>query len=439
LHRYWDLEWAPDYSRSEEALAEELRGRLEESVRLHLVSDVPLGAFLSGGVDSSSVVATMARLTDQPVKTFSIGFAEDDYNELNHARMVARTFGTDHRELVLKPDVLSVVEDLAWFLDEPFGDPSAIPTYMVSKLASEHVTVALSGDGGDELFGGYDRYRVEARERRLERLPGAVRRMLGAVAAKAPEATKGRGFLRHMALDGLARYQDACTYFRLEEQKALFRPDTFALVSAGDPGPDPTSRAGGNGHWLSSVQHMDLGGYLPLDILTKVDRMSMAHSLEARVPLLDHELIEFAATIPPELQMRHGTTKYIFKRALRGILPDAIIDRPKQGFAVPLGRWFRGGLGEFVRELLFSAEARQRGLFEPAYLDTLLDRHERGRNLDSQLWTLISFELWARRFLDGGASAPAVVDHHAPFVVGPSAPHPAGRTRAVGPVEAPRT
>jgi asparagine synthase (glutamine-hydrolysing) len=427
LHRYWDLEWTPDYSRGEAALAEELRGRLEESVRLHLVSDVPLGAFLSGGVDSSSVVATMARLSPQPVKTFSIGFAEDDYNELGYARTVARAFGTEHRELVLKPDVLSVVEELAWYLDEPFGDPSAIPTYMVSKLASEHVTVALSGDGGDELFGGYDRYRVEARERRLERLPRAVRRMLGAVAGKAPETMKGRNFLRHLAFDGFARYLDACTYFRLEEQKALFQPDIFEIVSTGDPWRDAASGlVGRNGHWLSSVQHLDLNGYLPLDILTKVDRMSMAHSLEARVPLLDHKLIEFAATIPPELKLHRGTTKYIFKSALRGILPDAIIDRPKQGFAIPLGRWFRGRLGEFVRELLLSVRARQRGLFESAYLEKLLERHKRGRDLDAQLWTLISFELWARRFLDEAWRPVAVPDDRAPFVVGPAAHSAAG-------------
>jgi asparagine synthase (glutamine-hydrolysing) len=311
---------------------------------------------------------------------------------------------------------------------------------MVSKLASEHVTVALSGDGGDELFGGYDRYRVEARERWLERVPGVVRRMLGAAAARAPEAMKGRGFLRHMALDGLARYQDACTYFRLEEQRALFQPDTFALVSARDSGHDPVPGAGRSGHWLSAVQQMDLDGYLPLDILTKVDRMSMAHSLEARVPLLDHKLIEFAATIPPELQLRHGTTKYLFKRALRGLLPDAIIDRPKRGFAVPLGRWFRGGLGGFVRDLLCSARARRRGLFEPAYIEKLLDRHERGRNLDSQLWTLISFELWARRFLDDGGSTVTVRDDQAPFVVGPGAPpHATADAIAVGRLEAART
>jgi asparagine synthase (glutamine-hydrolysing) len=401
LSRYWELRWAADESRSEADLADELRARLEESVRLHLVSDVPLGAFLSGGIDSSSVVAAMSRLGAAPVKTFSIGFTEEDYDELRWARVVARAFDTDHHEMVLEPDVLSVLDDLAWHLDEPFGDPSAIPTYMVSKLAAEHVTVVLSGDGGDELFAGYDRYRVEARERRFDQVPAALRRAVASLARRAPEGTRGRNFLRHLALEGFERYLDAANFFRREEQRELFQPEVFALVSAGDPWREAAAyAAGGNGHWLSSLQHLDIKAYLPLDILTKVDRMSMAHSIESRVPLLDHELLEFAATIPPELALRNGTGKYIFKKALRGILPDEIIDRPKRGFAVPLGRWFRGRLSEFVRELLLSTRARQRGIFNPAYVEGLLRRNESGRDLDFQLWTLISFELWARRFLD---------------------------------------
>jgi asparagine synthase (glutamine-hydrolysing) len=423
VSRYWDLKWEPDYARSEAELAAELRGRLEESVRLHLVSDVPLGAFLSGGIDSSSVVATMARLSPRPVKTFSIGFAEEDYDELRYARLVARAFGTEHHELVLEPDVLSVIEDVAWHLDEPFGDPSAIPTYMVSKLAAEHVTVVLSGDGGDELFAGYDRYRVEARERRRDRLPSALRRALGTVAAHAPEGTKGRNFLRHLALDGHARYLDAATFFRLEEQREIFPPDVFALVSADDPWREAGAwLARQDGHWLSSLQHLDINCYLPLDILTKVDRMSMAHSIEARVPLLDHELMEFAATIPPDLKLHRGNGKYIFKRALRGLVPAPILDRPKRGFAVPLGRWFRGRLGEFVRELLLSERARRRGIVNAAYVEKLLKRNQ-GRDLDFQLWMLISFELWAQRFLDqADRPSPRPARDVVPLVVGPAAP-----------------
>jgi asparagine synthase (glutamine-hydrolysing) len=423
LTRYWELEWAPDYGRSEAEFEEELRERLEESVRLHMVSDVPLGAFLSGGIDSSSVVATMARLSPRPVKTFSIGFREDDYNELDGARLVARAFGTEHHELVLEPDVLSVIEDLAWHLDEPFGDPSAIPTYMVSKLAAEHVTVVLSGDGGDELFAGYDRYRVEARERKRAGVPAALRRGMAALARHAPERMRGRNFLRHLALDGAERYLDAAAFFRREEHRELFSPDVFALVSAGDAWREAASyMASQDGHWLSSLQHLDIKAYLPLDILTKVDRMSMAHSIEARVPLLDHEFIEFAATIPPELKLRQDTGKYIFKRALRGRIPAPILQRRKQGFAIPLGRWFRGRLREFVRELLLSERARQRGLINPAYVEKILRRNEGGRDLDFQLWTLISFELWTRRFLDQGArSVGRAALNGEPLVVGPSA------------------
>jgi asparagine synthase (glutamine-hydrolysing) len=428
LSRYWDLEWAPDYGRSEAELVEELRSRLEESVRLHMVSDVPLGAFLSGGVDSSAVVATMARLSSQPVKTFSIGFEEDDYNELAHAGQVARAFGTEHHELILQPDVLGVLEDLAWYLDEPFGDPSAIPTYMVSQLAAEHVTVVLSGDGGDELFAGYDRYRVEAKERRRERIPAAVRRALGALARRSPERMKGRNFLRHLALDGLERYLDALTQFRREEQRELFQPDVFALVSGGDPWREMGAYiAEPDRNWLSSLQHLDTRAYLPLDILAKVDRMSMAHSIEARVPLLDHEFIEFAATIPPELKLRQGTSKYIFKRALRGRLPASILGRPKKGFSIPLGRWFRGRLREFAWELLLSDRARQRGLFNATYVARLLRRHHDGRDLDFHLWTLISFELWARRFLDEPRRASPGAPVGEALVVGPAAPVEAAR------------
>ena len=398
---YWEVRFEPDYSRSEEDYAEELRERLEESVALHLVSDVPLGAFLSGGIDSSSVVATMARLTSSPVKTFSIGFTDEDYNELHYARLVAQRFGTDHHELILEPNVVDILEDLAWYLDEPFGDPSAIPTFMVSKLAADHVTVVLSGDGGDELFAGYDKYLVEGRERRFRFVPTRIRRLFGLLSRLMPEGMRGRNLLRHFSLPEAERCLDAVTLFRLEDKQKLFRKEAFERLSHDDPfRPEAEELKRGDGHWLTRLQSLDLKRYLPLDILTKVDRMSMAHSIETRVPLLDHKLVEFAATIPPELQLRSGTTKYIFKRAMRGILPDEIIDRPKHGFAVPLGRWFRGQLGDFVRELLLSETSRRRGIFNPAYIEQLVQRHENGRELDLHLWTLISFELWCRTFLD---------------------------------------
>ena len=400
---YWNVKFEPDYGKSEEYFVERLRELLQESVRLRMIADVPLGAFLSGGIDSSAIVATMAGISSTPVKTFSIGFPEGDFNELSHAKRVAEKFGTEHHELMLEPDVLDIVEDLAWHLDEPFGDSSAIPTYMVSKLASQHVTVVLSGDGGDELFAGYDRYLVEERERKYRFLPAFIRQGLASVASRMPYGMKGKNFLRHMALSGPDRYLDAGTLFRRDEKQKLFQNEAFELMGSDPAQAKAKFLAEANGNWLSALQYFDLKNYLPLDILTKVDRMSMAHSIEARVPLVDHKLVEFAATIPPELKLKNGVTKYIFKRAMRGILPDEIIDRRKQGFAVPLGRWFRGKLGSFVRDLVLSDTSRRRGIVNPAYVENLLHWHEKGRNLDLQLWTLISFELWCRTFLDSSS------------------------------------
>jgi asparagine synthase (glutamine-hydrolysing) len=408
IERYWELSFEPDYGKEEDYFIEHVRGLLEESVRLHMVSDVPLGAFLSGGIDSSSIVATAARLTDAPLKTFSIGFSEPDYNELEYARVVAKRFRTEHHELTLGPDSLDRLEDLAWHLDEPFGDSSAIPTFMVSKLAAQSVKVVLSGDGGDELFAGYDKYLVEKRERGYTPLPALIRTVLGTIGRTMPDGMRGRNLLRHMSLAGAERYLDACTLFRRDDMKKLFRPDVFKLLAPYEPWRAKAAyMESGERHWLSNLQGLDVNNYLPLDILTKVDRMSMAHSIETRVPLLDHKLVEFAATIPPEMNLRGGTTKYVLKRAMKGILPERIINRPKKGFAVPLGYWFRGKLGSYVRDLLLGESARRRGFFNAPYIEDLVAQHERGRNLDLQLWTLISFELWARVFLDREAGKQA--------------------------------
>jgi len=407
LHRYWEPRFEPDRGRTESHFIDGVRGLLEESVKLRLVSDVPLGAFLSGGLDSSAVVATMAGLMDQPVKTFSIGFAESDFNELGYARTIAERFGTEHHELMVEPGVVDILEDIAWFLDEPFGDSSAIPTYLVSKMAAEHVTVVLSGDGGDELFAGYDKYRIEGRERGA--LPAAARSALRAVGRLMPDGMKGRNFIRHHGLSGAKRYLDASTLFREDQKRRLFQPEAYARLAEGDAARNAAAAfLCGQKHWLSELQQLDLERSLPLDILTKVDRMSMAHSLESREPLLDHKLVEFAATIPPEMQMRNGSGKFVFKQAMRGLLPDEVIDRRKQGFGVPLGHWFRGRLSGFMRDLLLSGPALGRGIFEPAYVLKLIERHESGQDLGLHLWTLISFELWCRAFLDGTAARPRV-------------------------------
>jgi asparagine synthase (glutamine-hydrolysing) len=410
--RYWDVTFQPDETTTEATLVERLREQLHDAVTAHQIADVPVGAFLSGGLDSSAIVAMMAQPAAGRLKTFSIGFAESDFNELSHARSVAKRFGTDHYDLVLRPDVVGMVEDLTFYLDEPFGDTSAIPTYMVSKLAAEHVKVVLSGDGGDELFAGYDKYVVEGRERAFDRVPRPLRRLAGAIGALMPHGMRGRRFLRHLALEGGARYLDAQMLFHADERPHLFREDTLDEIDRDSrlkPASTPSVGAGsewgvGAGFsrldWLSALQYRDLNHYLPLDILTKVDRMTMAHSLEARPPLLDHRLVEFAATIPSRFRLRDGTTKYLFKQAMRGVLPDGIIDRQKHGFAVPLAHWFRGELAGFARDVLLSQTCRDRGIFEPRYLSHLLQLNDRGRNLDLQLWTALSFELWCRRFLD---------------------------------------
>jgi len=404
VREYWDVVFDPDYGKPEQYFVERLRDLLEESVRLRLIADVPLGAFLSGGIDSSAVVATMARIGSGRVKTFSIGFTDQEYNELDYARQVAQKFDTDHHELVIEPNVLNIIEDLAWYLDEPFGDSSAIPTYMVSKLASEHVTVVLSGDGGDELFAGYDRYLVERVERKRAEIPAFVRQAAGLIGRAMREGMKGRNFLRHLALNGSDRYFDATMLFRESEKMSLFEPDVYGEIRNRDGFSAWRSFLDtGRMHWLSALQYLDVKNYLPNDILTKVDRMSMAHSIEARVPLLDHKFVEFAATIPPELKLKGVTTKYIFKKAMEGTLPKEILHRPKRGFAVPLGRWFRGQLGSFMRDLLLSRRSIERGIFKKAYLERLIEMNDRGRPLDLQLWTLITFELWCRRFIDESA------------------------------------
>ncbi|HEY2990151.1 MAG TPA: asparagine synthase (glutamine-hydrolyzing), partial [Candidatus Binatia bacterium] len=411
IERYWDVQFNPDSGRSEEYFVERLRELLRESVQLRLVSDVPLGAFLSGGIDSSAVVATMARLTSAPVKTFSIGFKEADYNELAHARTVAQRFGTDHYELVLEPNVLNIIDELAWYLDEPFGDPSCIPMYMVSKLASEHVKVVLSGDGGDELFAGYDRYVVEASDRRY-RFPRLLRKAFDLTAALMPEGMRGRNLLCHYSLTGAERYLDSVTLFREDSKRKLLCREAVEMIDVYAPWRrELEAITQANGNWLSRLQYLDLKNYLALDILTKVDRMSMAHSIEAREPLLDHRLVEFAATIPDDLKLRRGTTKYIFKQAMRGILPDGIIDRPKRGFAIPLRLWFKDQLGGFVRDLVLSQKSKQRGIFNPRYVEKLLALHEKRGDYDLELWLLISVELWCRTFLDRTPTQPPAQAH----------------------------
>ncbi|HEX8853813.1 MAG TPA: asparagine synthase (glutamine-hydrolyzing), partial [Pyrinomonadaceae bacterium] len=385
VESYWDFSYEPVREvRSEEDYVTELRALLDEAVRVRLVADVPLGAFLSGGVDSSTVVGLMARHTSQPVKTFSIGFREDSYDELKYARVAARHFGTEHHEFVVTPDICRVVDELAWHFDEPFADSSAIPTYMVSKLAREHVKVVLSGDGGDELFAGYTRYGIERSRSAFARLPRFVREgLMRPLSQHLPHGARGRNFIHNVSLDPLARYFDSVSAFNALGKRSLYAPG-FRERLNGDA--DRTlgrfrrhAARVTSDEALDALLYLDSKTYLPGDILTKVDRMSMAVSLEARVPLLDHRLIEFATRIPASLKMRGAETKYIFKRAVRGLVPDEILDRPKQGFGVPVQQWINEELRERIRETLTSRRASERGYFDASYINLLFDEHGRGR------------------------------------------------------------
>jgi asparagine synthase (glutamine-hydrolysing) len=401
VEQYWNIQFSSDSQVSENDLVDQLRALLRESVDIHMRSDVPIGAFLSGGIDSSAVVATMTSLLNRPVKTFSIGSSVASFDELKYAREVARAFRTEHYELVIEPHAANILEDLAWFQDEPLADSSLIPTYMVSKLAAEHVKVVLTGDGGDEIFGGYDRYLVEQHERKRDRLPRALSSTLGAIGRALPEGTRGRNFLRHLSYEGPRRYVDSLTAFDAMDQSRLLEPAAREQVFRTDPLANALLDLRKTNDWLSALQYWDLQCNLPLEILPKVDRMTMAHSIEARPALLDHRLVEFAASVPPHLRLRGTTTKFLFKQAMRGVLPDSIIDRSKQGFAIPLGQWFKGDWSGFVRDLLLSDTCRQRGIFSPVYIARLLQLHDRGRDLSVHLWALTSFELWCRTFLDG--------------------------------------
>jgi asparagine synthase (glutamine-hydrolysing) len=405
---YWDFQYdqvgASEPAREESYYTERIRELIAESVKLRLVSDVPLGAFLSGGIDSSTVVAMMALEMDRPVKTFSIGFADSNFDELHYARITARHFNTEHHEFIVTPDVCKIVEEIIWHHDEPFADVSSIPTYIVSKMAREHVTVVLSGDGGDELFGGYDRYLIDRKREVFGRIPRFLRRNLLLRASRAiPQSTYGKNFLRNIALDPDARYVDSISYFDQDAKRNLLSLDVRRWL-AGNDSSDEFRRLLAVPHSSERLDHLlylDSKTYLPGDILTKVDRMSMAHSIEAREPLLDHKLIEFVQTIPASLKLRGMVGKHILKSAVRGLIPDEIIDRQKQGFGVPIKRWFNNELRELLYDTLTDTRTQQRGYFNQKVIEEIVDEHRRCRRDNStHLWGLLTLELWHRAFID---------------------------------------
>ena len=406
ISRYWSLRFTPDARVTESEWVERLRAELVDAVRCHMISDVPIGAFLSGGVDSSTVVALMAQASSAPIRTFSIGFDETDFDELAFARQVAARYGTDHYEMVVKPNALEILPKLAWHFDEPFADSSAIPTYYVSKITREHVTVALSGDGGDENFAGYRRYaRALELHKRFDQGPSRLARpLLTLVSTVLPVGARGQAWTGMAGADPLERYFRMVTYQRRETLRRLLSDDLRSLAISG-PNPAVFSRLaseGGAPDYVSTLQQIDMATYLPDDILAKVDRTSMAVSLESRVPLLDHRLMEFVATMPSSFKLRNGDGKYLLKRAMAQDLPQEILTRKKMGFGVPLGDWFRRELRDMTRDVLLGRQARQRGIFQTPEVEALLATHDAGRRDHSaRLWALMCFELWMRQWVDG--------------------------------------
>jgi asparagine synthase (glutamine-hydrolysing) len=413
-HAYWQLRFVDGSATRKEEAEEELISRLYQSVRMRMIADVPLGAFLSGGVDSSAVVAMMAGLQAEPVSTFSISFGTKGFDESPYAAMIAGRYDTDHHLRAVDPDSFDLLDRLAAIYDEPFGDSSALPTLRVCAVARENVTVALSGDGGDEVFAGYRRYRWHCVEERLRRvipqgLRGPLFGALGALYPKldwAPRPLRAKATLEELARDTDEAYFASVSVCSDVLRRRLFSPALTAELqgyNAVEVLKEHMTECGSEDP-LSRVQYADFKTYLPGDILTKVDRASMASSLEVRVPLLDHTLVEWAARLAPRLKLRGREGKYVFKSALEPYVPSEILYRPKQGFAVPLAAWFRGPLRRRLRETLSGPVLCESGLFDVAAIASLLDQHQSGeRDHSAALWTLSMFESFLRRIHNSGS------------------------------------
>jgi asparagine synthase (glutamine-hydrolysing) len=408
IRRYWDLpEYGTHPAISEEECLKELELQLEEAVRIRLISDVPLGALLSGGVDSSIIVALMARLSSGPVKTFSIGFRAEQFNESEYARMVAERFGTDHHELVLDPNLEETLTYLSQMMEEPFGDSSMLPTYYVCRMARQQVTVALSGDGGDELFAGYDRYLTAIERQKFDRLPSWLGRIYrDAIHNHVPDGMYGKNLAWNASLNARDRYLDGVSFFpALHRERGLF---TDSFLQAAGRLPDPLQQ------WqriydeapahdpLSRLLYLDSKTYLIADILTKTDRMSMASSLEVRVPMLDHKFVEFVTSLPLEWKLRAGTRKHILKKLAERLgIPSPLLHRKKQGFQLPLVEWMRNDVKDQFLRVLLEPRTLQRGYFKPEAVRSLVDEHVRGRrNRSGLLWRMLVLELWHRNFME---------------------------------------
>src|SRR5712692_3592765 len=416
LVRYWELPEprAASVAPNPAELQHELVAHLEEAVRLRMISDVPLGAFLSGGVDSSAVVAMMARAGAGRVKTFSIGFPSRQYDETRYARLVAERYDTEHEEFVVEPDAVAILPRLVWHYGEPFADPSAIPTYYVSEMARRHVTVALNGDGGDEAFLGYPRYQAMRHLDRLDHLPGGARTALARLCALAPPVlarplrlSRIRDILAAPIGQPERRYAGAIAFFADHDKMAGYGEAMRGQLanSALDLLAPYFAQADSV---VAGANWADFHTYLPDDLMAKVDVASMAHGLETRSPLLDHVLLEWAARIPPEVKMAGGKTKALFKSAMAPYLPDEILRRKKMGFGCPIDQWLRRELKDLAYDTLLAPAARERGLMRPEYVNNLLDEHCASRaNHHTRLWALLMLELWFRTWIDGAAATDA--------------------------------
>ncbi len=426
VERYWQLEYEPKLSLTEEEACERLLELLREAVRLRLISDVPLGAFLSGGIDSSAVVALMSELSEKPVKTFSIGFEESAFNELDYARTIARKFGTEHHEFIVRPNALEVVPKLVRHYGEPYADSSAVPSYYVAQVTRQHVTVALNGDGGDECFAGYERYAGNEIAERYHKIPVGLRRgVIEPLSRWLPHSVnrrsrlrQARRFLEVASQPMEERYLRWVTTVTPEQKEGLYAPDfkgklgNWEIRKLGNgKGNFPISQypnfltslfAQTNGlSPLDKTLFVDVNSYLPYDLLVKMDIATMANSLEARSPFLDHHVMEFAARLPAHYKLRGTTLKYLLKKALSPLLPADNLHRRKQGFGVPVGDWFRGGLKGLLHDTVLSQRALQRGYFSGDALRRLVDDHvQRREDYTYQLWALMMLELWHREFVD---------------------------------------
>jgi asparagine synthase (glutamine-hydrolysing) len=411
IERYWQPDFSTKLDISEQEAGERAIAILRDAVKSRLMSEVPLGAFLSGGIDSSAVVALMSEESSEPVKTFSIGFEEQDFSELHHARRVAEHVGAEHHEFIVRPDALEVLPILVEHYGEPYADSSAIPTYYVARETRKHVTVALNGDGGDESFAGYERYAAMRLAENYHRLPAMLRdsvikQAIDLVPSSETKRSRVRDvkrFIQSASLPKAERYLRWVSVFDAEAKQDLYSEDfqkqTQTASSANMLGPW-FARANGSGI-VDAALLTDLMTYLPNDLLVKVDIATMAVSLEARSPFLDHHVIEFAASLPEKYKLRGLTTKYLLKRILKKLLPAENLGRRKMGFGVPIGHWFRGKLQPFLRETILAEAALKRGLFKPEAVHRLVELHTRGeRDYSHQLWTLLMLELWFQRFID---------------------------------------